>query len=299
MTEAIEHLPNKDFGVALQHLIVHYHHRVHLEKLVAEAGEEMQRHLRRAWRCQPYGVLVEWNGPGAATAYRACQLTRTCPWCLGRSVMDLHDRIETGPWAEPLGKQLLLGRLVINDHDLNQAQIDESLEARIRFVRQSIARRLRRFMVALGVDGGIVTFQVGPRRYQQSRWSGTAMVLGDDVNGYEYTVTVLGEVNQRLDRLAIARERGLNDPRLKLPKIFADDLPLSPEVTCRHGGLQNCLRHLLVGTSKGYSGEPVTGAFTIPAWPLAKYAQWNEYIVATRGLPLFTTFGTWKQGLRM
>ena len=51
------------------------------------------------------------------------------------------------------------------------------------------------------MDGGLVTFQIGPRSYWKSDWFGSEMLPAVREEGHEYIVGVLGEVDDRKERL--------------------------------------------------------------------------------------------------
>ncbi len=61
---------------------------------------------------------------------------------------------------------LVLASLKLDDELLNDAGYNT--EDRIREVRQQVAPRLTKFADALGVDGGIRTYLIGPRRFSEN-----------------------------------------------------------------------------------------------------------------------------------
>ena len=93
-------------------------------------------------------------------------------------------------------------------------------------------------------------------------------------------------------------ERGLDWPGVNWPDVRVGNHSVLSRTYCRCGLFPHALRHLLVGAMPGGHYRSHPGAFTIPAWPLSDYAQWTTYFEATRGLPTFTVFGSWREALK-
>jgi hypothetical protein len=291
--EMIEQVPREFRHQAMQLLLLQFEHRRHLAQLMENTDGAILRRLRRMWNCPPYGMLHEKVETTGRTRFQTCDLQRQCPWCLVRNAILLYRRIEAGPWHVPGDRVLVLASVRLDDELLSEAGF--STDDRIRSVRRQLAPQLIKFAANLGVDGGILTYLVGPRRFSENEWDHGEVVGPSYWRGFDYYLSVLGEVGQRLGLLRQHVAQSATDT--DLPGIAVGSNAFWPEVRVRSG--HRALRQLLIGTSLRHPSNKELvdgrGALFLPSWPLADLDQWSTHAQQARSLPIFTFFGTWRQ----
>ena len=296
-TEMTHSVPRDRRQQATQLLVFQYEHRCHLAKLMEQAEDLDLRRLQRIWRCPPYGMQHEWAGEQNSDVFRTCDLQRQCPWCQARMAMQLHDRIESGAWQDPSDRLLVQATLRFDDQDLNEAGF--ARESRIRTVRRNTASQFLKFADSIGIDGGLLTYLIGPRRFAENEWDGGEVTGPRYWRGYDYFLSVLGEVGERrhLLRQHVAEA---SESTHELAGVSIGSKTFWPDVRVRSG--HRALRQLLIGTSlRRPSNNELgdgRGALFVPSWPLADFDQWQTHAEQTRGLPIFTFFGSWRQARR-
>ena len=133
MEELVSHLPKNSRRQALQYVVLHYLHKLHLtrlmetvEKQFGEDNEEMKR-LSRLWQCPPYTVLVA-RKDGAPVPH-CCGLFHLCPWCFARKVAELNKCIRKGVLTDTAGKYLVLAKTTFAEpfFGLNERYLREDL----------------------------------------------------------------------------------------------------------------------------------------------------------------------------
>ena len=296
--EMTSSVPHDRRHQAVKLLLVQYEHRQHLATLMEQADGLDLRRLQRIWRCPPYGMQHTRAGDQSRGVFRTCDLQRQCPWCVARCAIELYDRLEAGPWQSPGDRLLVLVTLKLDDQELSEAGY--SPDDRIRSVRRDASVQLPKFADAIGVDGGIITYLIGPRRFSETEWSGGEVVGPQYFRGYDYFITVLGEVGQRRDLLRqhVAPNRRIRSHELDCISIGSKTI--WPRVHIRSG--YAALRQLLIGTSLRHPSNHELGdgcgALFVPSWPLADFDQWQAHADRARGLPIYTFFGSWRQARR-
>jgi len=270
--------------------LLHFLHVHHLLRLV-DGDVSRDEVVERLLRCWPQGIQVQWVGDGRRSGRDVCRQSDVCPFCLARTVGELHERLCRGPLRKPADRVLALGTVEAIETEL-PADAEEAI-MRFSIVKQRLIRRLRAAAEELGITGGVVTFQIGPRKRERSaEWRGDPDRASS--LGYQYRACLLGEATR---------------PQCLLRHLEGDGVPIAPASPgedaerprwiLRSG--PRALRLLLVGASRGYRHAgvqgPSEGAFVVQPWFLANADQWRLYRAGIRNLRLFDAFGTWASAL--
>jgi hypothetical protein len=331
----VRHLPGSQERQAAQLTALHYLHRRQLARLwlgdVSSdviGDEEVRPLLGRLWGCWPYGAKML---PPAQSAPQACwcRLAWLCPWCYARRAVGLEGLLREGPLRRPQGKHLLLARLATFGE---QASPDPDWDERwcgrtgyhlqgprkVRAMRSAVASRLRRLARRLGVSGGVITHQIGPWRTGDYRRG-----VGPGLASFQHDFALLGEVTfrapdeaERFRDETAYRTRPYGYLRITHPDLA--ECYQSPGILWSfHPGDDpdvDALRLFLAGSSADYpvgrlewhaggmtEGRParngVRGALALQPHFMMDEVQWWSYAEATRGLPLYIPFGTWRTGI--
>ena len=234
---------------------VHLHHLACMDELAFD-DDDLRRVIRNLKNCWPEGYLAEWRANGVKTPGDVCRMSRHCPFCLARTVLKLHDRIHSMLKHDNNIQFLVSGKLKLTDDHFEFSNLD--LQKRITFIRKKIGREFVKAAKAVGVDGGIIVFQISPHRFTTTRWCDNECNHQNN-DGYLYELSILGGVSSRLSELVNLESQ--QQSRHDLPTLSG--VPLYPQWCYRTVKYPQALRHLLVGTSFGYCkhdiDEGVTG----------------------------------------
>lgn len=327
--QAVEH-------VAL-HFLHRWHLARVCPRLLGPGGASEGMEADRVWRCWPYGVEVRWDGPGRRTPKDVCGLARLCPWCHGRKALALHRRIEQGPlagvtgghlvlaratiWSESMGDRIGSGRFwqnpggpgphwylqenVLLPPNFNRVLFPEY----VRYVREEVAGDLVRQATGFGVRGGLVAYQVGPHLTDEGlrQFRHELALLGElPADGGGGTRCLETELGQRCGPQGSLRLVTFEDGREKcLTRFRWYMLP---------AGVNGALRFLLAGTSLNYPLHElglvacqedwevelrygIDGALALQPAFMFDPIQWWSYEGQTRGMQLYSPFGTWRCAL--
>ena len=291
-------------AMAVKYRALHFEHLRHLNSIAPSATEYERRLIDRLCNCWPYTVEVEWAGPGDKSPRDVCKMARQCPFCFARLVVDLYHRLRQGPCPDRTHKLFVLGRLSLSDELFDRDQRHVDPRDRCKFVRKQIGNYLVSFAKSIGVEGGLISFQVGPQLYENRVWrEGSAEFESQE--GFRYELAVLGEVTACIGRFVKAFDE--DDEKVRLPPgsglevMAVGGQLLLPEWSCASGWRKNSLRTLLVGTSPAYRNNCVVGghrgAFALQPWSLANYCQWHEHLESTKNLKVFDTWGCWRSSV--
>jgi hypothetical protein len=120
MESLVGNIPSKaDRDQALRYVVLHFLHKLHLSRMMDFVSQQEQQYavaysrfkntLKRLWNCTPYGMEVSHaNYPGKPRP--GCNLSRLCPWCHARKVVQLHDVLLKGPLKSRKALYLFLGK---------------------------------------------------------------------------------------------------------------------------------------------------------------------------------------------
>jgi hypothetical protein len=265
----------------------HYAHSLHLHQLAECVPARFEKVIEQLRRCFPIGCEVVWDGPGRRGGNDICRRARQCPFCFVRAVSKLYDRLAAARQGQT-ADAYLLARITIPDH-LIVCRGNLSLREQCELVERHIHKALVKQFRTLGVDGGLLTFQVGPR--QNKVWIGSELQV-DPEAGFEFKLSALGRITrdtQQLVQVINGEVEGL-DPIEELggkpldATYFIDDRP-------------DALRFMLFGSSISYTSRDgvgnIVGAFDWPSWSLSDQSQWTSHLDATKGMRQFTFWGNW------
>lgn len=267
-------------------------HLEHLARIAEELDEDSRAVLLKVWNCWPTTLQVAWVGEGQKTSRDVCDQAWHCPFCFARNIVDLHDRIQRGPWSHPDEKHLVLATAVVAPElvDLSDDCSDRDVMTSI---RQQFGGRLRHVAAEFGVVGGVLIVQPGPALHR-----GVFEAEDRAEAGLEFRVALLGEVpaSERRKLLAL-KQAGGKEFIYEQFRFSGGDLPTDWNVGS--GRRPGTLRKLLVGTSHSYCGSlaGIAGAFIWPSWILANAAQWQRHRELVAGMRMFDAFGTWRGAL--
>lgn len=271
-------------SVATKATVVEFLHYRHLYQLAACVDPKYQSIVEQLLRCWPYGLQVEWHGPGKRTYRDVCGLSRLCPFCFCRTVMSLYDRLE--PSFSLRGQRCFLLASAKLSVDLEE---DLDLPAFFRRVRKRISRALISDAKAAGATGGLITFAVSP--ITEQKWTG-ANLEHDPLNGLEVCVGVLAQIPN--PRRAV---RDLDNSG-RGPAIQALDRNNTLRVDYSILRRSQDLRLAVTGGSFGYRANDgrknfPAGVFAWPSWNLSDAYQWVAHREATKDMRHFNFWGDW------
>jgi hypothetical protein len=174
----------------------------------------------------------------------------------------------------------------VTDDELNEAGILETYD----FVRLSVLPAIQHEVRSLGAHGGLVTSQVGPRRWTASQWNEGELATSCQ-HGFEHHLGVLGEFDAEPAILTQLRSRRVAS------EVRAEGVTIRPKMSVVNHTGHNSLRILLAGHMSPYRGEQHLadgrGLFVWPSLPLAGYPQWRERLDLLKGRHLYDRWGSW------
>ena len=332
----VAHLDHRHRRAAVQHTVLDAMNRRMIgllwQELEGRLGPPDPGHLARGadfglllalWACPPVGALLEWRGDADHVrdfGGGCCRHGRACPWCHARQVRDLQDRLMRGPCRPDRlrGKCLIRIRARVTSCQLqHHPAFTAFAEARgydvrragghfrtLRFLAGDEVRLAKEFWWgwisgsrnAWGIEGGVMTHQVEPYLDRASP---------SEEPEHQHELTLVGSFPS--DRLGVVTDNG---ERLGIRFI---DMRTSPAyVDVLHGEDNQGLRFLLAGPPyKSFRPEGLlfrswqdvrsvgdeSGALRLMPWFLAGPEQWWSHHEATKGLKLYSAFGTWKETL--
>ena len=325
MKEMVDHLPADSHPQALQYVVLHYLHKLHLIRMFETASrawgddsEEIKR-LSRLWRCPPSTVLVEkksGNGPFS----RCCGLYHLCPWCFARKVTELSECLRKSVVTDTKGKFLVLAKatfaepffgingrweqadmraisngILVRDYygryyGLWRERAIETRDYVIQAVRETVNSAFG------GMQDGLTTYQMGSAQDSNGRRTYLHDIgfvgLADKTN--------LDSFKQNPD---IASN---NDNTMKATWFVENNLWIHCLVVpAEH---PSALRMVLAGASWGYKSlglessekkQGVTGALSWQPTFLLDDCVWFPFAEAAKHQHLYHPFGSWKHELGM
>jgi hypothetical protein len=330
ITELTEHLPAKDRAQANQHIALHF---LHLRRLSLLAQLDPADHpslrleelIPRLWRCWPYGVGVDWCGQGERSERDVCGLAWLCPWCFARLAVRAHQELLSGPLQHREGKYLLQGRVVVPGVMVDPMK-GQWVEVDGRQVRKRVGDRLVATARALGVHGGILTFRIGQDwgREGERFFQYELGILGE-VSPHS-VARLRQDFEKTLDEEYVSAggaRAALGEGLAEMWPTFETWVTAGPVeepvgwslLPARDKKNPNVVRLLLAGSSANYPLSENLGLwighypslgphfrFTdglpgVLGWQptfLLNDAQWPIYAAMTRGMPIYRTFGSWR-----
>jgi len=309
MQDLIAHLPANVQATAAQHVALDYLHRRRLLFQIEQqvgygvaADARVCRLLGDLWSCCPHGVLVEPRTADRRGVRYYCGHAWHCPWCLARSVTKVYQRLQRGPMQSTAGKHLVLGRVRIASNLGGQSDDDlNPLEAKL--IRKRLGAAARQQLTALGVRGGMVSYQLSPGNVPVRANSSAT------IPGYQHDFAVLGEVTWRDDREEQHFLHGLRT-------VFAGvtgHLGVYPDWFVIRADDKAALRLMLVGCNPNFNlgrcpslrslgrtpqavllTKGLTGVLTLPPLFLLNDRQEEFYRIATDKLRMVDFFGAWR-----
>jgi len=241
-------------------------------------------------------------------------MTWCCPWCLARRVVKLHGRLQRTVLDNPAGKHLILLRaslpvnrfpLGMDDGHLRRADIDS--------VRRYFGEKLRALAAKLGIEGGLLTYQVGPAIADVGEH------LSEQVESFRHQLNLLGEVEFRSDRhrQEVYTKLGIGDPDANWIVMWQSrEVCWTIDSVVMPADDPQTLRILLAGSAARYQPrfpvdvagtrlfreksvrDGIPGAFAMEPLFMLDRARWYDYMMATRGLRMYDTFGSWREALK-
>ena len=154
--------------VACQIAALHFVHAIHLHRLSENLDEPHQAIVARLQQCVPYGLLLNRSGYGPPDGRDICDLARQCPWCLARRVTEVYERLHA-LHREDIPGVFFVARVNLSDEAFAVSGT-LTLREQCRLVRERLGTALIRDARAIGAEGGLVTFAVGPRL--SGKWTG-------------------------------------------------------------------------------------------------------------------------------
>jgi hypothetical protein len=338
MSDLVNHFPSlQDQQHALQMVVLQFLHRRKLcdllpeARLSAESGSlDEYNLLRRLWRCWPFGAQVEWQERGDRSERDVCGLAWLCPWCFARKVTALYELL--GQCVKPARttmRYLLLAktqmfspppdpswvRSLVQHHGVRSSgswpwwMVDLGNHSHTNFRRQlrqaevkmSCDRReeLRQWAKDQGVDGGLVTYQVGPDLYSDNN---------HDYSCFRQESALLGEVAPAKGETEDEFEARLLEPSRHgtIMDVQTALLPMNAP---------SALRCFLLGSSLSYPTDGldlkltdnrawkskfvrgIPGAFALQPHFMFDDVQWWSHAHTTKNMRLYQPFGTWVNAL--
>ena len=274
---------------ALQVVVLHYLHKLHLARMlpaaIAEAQggmEEYYRTLRRVWFCPPVGALMQFDG-GDGRLPPVCGRPRLCPWCFARKVVGLHEHMQQTLLVNPEGKTLLLGKVdpfiepmgglhgQWHDYDWNEyceggcvrghwGRYYGRLTERVVATRKELIQSLMDHSWSYKIGDGVVFHQLGSGQ------------LGTGQRTFRHNLSLVGVVDNDAF-LGLHREtRGEFTWPIRSCKAF-ENSPLGLQVSWLpfRGDDPQALRVALAGTSLGYGAPQLSGRTELAR----SWSQWS------------------------
>ena len=249
----------------------------------SENEDRATRMLDAMEECVPIGALFDRRDEGDHT--RHCGYSKVCPWCHTRNVERIYRRLVAGPCsvARLEGKSLVLVRLSGCNPICGGASSLDRTE--VQSIRESGRQSAKSVVKDLGLDGGIVFYQFGPKRVY-----GTRGKVVDNAFGYESTM--------------IGESKSITPDRVRQYEDSGYDVLLVPAET------PHTLRYFLFGTSHKFpvgriegltatgtwfTKYGIPGAASLQPWFLFNETQAWSYLAATAGTRLCDAFGTWRK----
>jgi hypothetical protein len=332
----VAHLPGGQDRQAAQLTALHYLHRRHLARLwtgdvVTDViGAEGGQLLGRLWSCWPYGAKVEPPADVGTPAHGcSCRLAWLCPWCYARRAVRLERLLREGPLRRPQGKHLVVAWVAtVGEQASPDPDWDERWGGRpgyylqgprkVRAMRSAVTAKLRGFARELGITGGVVTHQISPWNTSSGR-RGVAPGLAS----FRHDYALLGEVTFADDgqRDRFESETAYRSDPFGGIRITHTDLAggstSAGVVWSSHPADDpdvDALRLFLVGSPVNYPAgrldyhaggltegriarNGVRGALALQPHFMMDEVQWWSHAEATRGLPLYVPFGTWRSAI--
>jgi hypothetical protein len=246
------------------------------------------RHLKRLVRCIPTGARVGWVGNGDAAKFRPCGCSRVCPWCRGRALRGLVDRV-VPKLSSDTSHVLVVVRLEL------RGSLDEASVGMARRVIDQLRERL----AEVGLSGGITCQDIAPIGDHN------AHVRTEDVL---HVVSILGQADlSRWDQM----ERFFHtlEP-LKHSMPFNFGFHTRVHWATVRGANADAVRTFLAGRTLSSSrtrcyrhSESSTEWETLGSWrgilnaPRFEHftpSMWTKLHHLFRGKPLFVPFGDWR-----
>jgi hypothetical protein len=189
---------------------------------------------------------------------------------------------------------------------------------RVRAMRSAVTAKLRLFARYLGITGGIITHQMSPWKTGDGR-RGVAAGLAS----FRHDYALLGEVTfadegqaDEFREVTVYRTLPFGGIRIRHPGLH-DGYTTTGIIWSFHRADDpqlDALRLFLVGSSVDYpvaklewhvggltSGHltraGIHGALALQPHFMMDEVQWWSYAEATRGLPLYVPFGTWRSAI--
>jgi hypothetical protein len=289
--------------------------------------------LKKLWDCWPYGALMarsgqEQNGEQAPRR-RCCRLAWLCPWCYARHVVRLRELLRDGPLRQRQGKHLVrawlstYGAHASPDNSWQRAWLGKcdtgayylQSPSKVRRMRRAITTKLRDYARQLGITGGLLTHQISPWRTGHPVYR---RGVPRDLTTFRHDYALLGEVTLRTeeerarfqDLTAFNHSQygriELTDPSLLDGSIIfltwsshpADDPRLDAlRLFLAGSSLSYPVQHLEAPGGRREDLNRIRGAFALQPHFMMDEVQWWSYAAATRDLPLYVPFGTWRTAI--
>jgi hypothetical protein len=283
--------------------------------------------LDRIAGCRPCGAKFVSNG--SPTAYPRCGYPKICPWCFGRLVQEIYTALIGGP-LEQADHQTYLGILSVEfgNQGLPSVQrqstydlMSEALEQptvdsigwgdfsrhqflcpqQVREVRRTVGDWLVRHARDQGADGGLLIHQISSDRSELPEL------------GFRHEIKVLFSVRAA----GVHLQRLCNGMRTTRSITGINDWSITPSWLLVPAAHSKALRFCMMGSSTSYPVSRLNilsetdasdqgllrrgfrGAFQLNPTYLMTPIQWWSYAQATKGLRLYSAFGSWIDHLAM
>ena len=250
--------------------------------------------------CARCKIACQWEPcsiTGTSTNYgRPCGYSKLCPWCHARNVERIYRRLVAGPCsaARLEGKSLVLVRLGGYDTTCGGGSVLDRTE--VQCLRESGKQSAKSIVNDLGIEGGIIFHQFGPKRVYGPRCKVVDEAFSEEV-------------------VMVGESKSITPEKLAEYEDSGYDMLLLPADT------PHALRYFLFGTSYKFPVESIEGLdiisrcsdkdriplftkYGIPGraslqpWFLFNETQAWSYLDVTAGTRLCDTFGTWRKNGR-
>ena len=264
------------------------------ESIPLDDDGHAERMLGAMQDCMPMGALVgrrDDNDRG-----RPCGYSKLCPWCHARNVERIYRRLVAGPCSEARleGKRLVLVRLGGYDTTCGGGSVLDRTE--VQSLRESSKQSAKSIVNDLGIEGGIIFHQFGPKRVYGPRCKVVDEAFSEEV-------------------VMVGESKSITPEKLAEYEDSGYDMLLLPADT------PHALRYFLFGTSYKFPVESIEGldiisrcsdkdriplftkygipgAASLQPWFLFNETQAWSYLDVTAGTRLCDTFGTWRKNGR-
>jgi len=206
-----------------------------------------------AQQCWPRGALVK---PADKKSKKyLCHRPRFCPWCHARKVAQLFKHVHDKLIQDPQGKVLVRARVGVSSESIDPTIVnfwfkymhqgkakfdyDFFLCNEAHYVSQELKLQLRDRAQYLGLQGGLLTHQVGPWRYRTGGF------------GFQHVLGLLGEISfssiEDANQFIVDKFLKIRSSLLWIGKEYQHI-----EWLALPAGEPQALRFLLAGTSASY-----------------------------------------------